>query len=113
VDADGNEIGGVRLPDLAAPLGTYTGWNPRRAGFAEGELCLLGSYIPFAATKSERRAAGDPRPSLEERYPSHDAYVEAVARAAHELREARLLLDEDVERYIEGAIKRRKHFAPA
>jgi hypothetical protein len=113
VDPDGNEIGGIRLPDLAAPLGTYTGWNPRRAGFADGELCLLGSYIPFATTKAERVAAGDPRPSLEERYPSHDAYVEAVASAAHELREARLLLDEDVERYIEGAIKRRKHFAPA
>ena len=112
VDADGNEIGGIRLPDVAAPIGTYTGWNPRRAGFAEGELCLLGSYLPFAATKAERLATGDPRPSLEERYPSHDAYVQAVAKAARDLRDARLLLDEDVERYIDAAIKRRKHFPP-
>lgn len=112
VDADGNEIGGIRLPDVAAPVGTYTGWNPRAVGFAEGELCLLGSYLPFAATKAERLAAGDPRPSLEERYPTHDAYVQAVARAARDLRDARLLLDEDVERYIEAARKRRKHFPP-
>ena len=110
VDADGNEIAGIRLPDVAAPLGTYTGWNPRRAGFAEGESSLLGCYIPFAATAAQRRTAGDPRPSLEERYASHDAYVDAVARAARELQQARLLLAEDVERYIQAATKRRKHF---
>ena len=112
VDADGNEIPGVKLPDVAAPMGTYTGWNPRRAGFAEGESSLLGSYIPFAATAAERRAAGDPRPSLQERYESHDAYVKAVASAAHELQESRLLLAEDVKRYIEAATRRRKHFPP-
>lgn len=111
VDADGNEIAGIRLPDVAAPMGTYTGWNPRRAGLAEGESTLLGCYIPFAATASQRLTAGDPRPSLEERYQSHDAYVDAVARAARELQESRLLLPEDVERYIEAARRRRKHFA--
>ena len=110
VDADGNEIAGIRLPDVAAPLGTYTGWNPRRAGFAEGESSLLGCYIPFAATAAQRRTADDPRPSLEERYQTHEAYVDAVARAARELQQARLLLAEDVERYIQAATKRRKHF---
>lgn len=110
VDADGNEIAGVKLPDVAAPIGTYTGWNPRRIGFAEGESSLLGSYFPFAATAAERGRAGDPRPSLEERYGTHDAYVKAVAAAARGLQEARLLVPDDVERYIEAAIKRRKHF---
>ena len=112
VDADGNEIAGVKLPDVAAPMGTYTGWNPRRAGFAEGESSLLGSYIPFAATAADRQASGDPRPSLQERYENHDAYVNAIAGAARELQESRLLLAEDVERYIEAATRRRKHFPP-
>ncbi len=111
VDRDGNEIGGVRLPEIAAPLGTHTGWNLRREGFAEGELALLGSYIPFARTKAQRRANGDPRPSLEERYASHEAYVQALARAARQLCEARLLLDEDVDRYIQSARRRSKYFA--
>jgi len=110
VDADGNELGGVRLPEIAAPLGTHTGWNPRRDGFAGGELALLGWYLPFAETAAERAANGDPRPSIEERYQSHQAYVEAVARAAQALCEARLLLAEDVERYIEAARRRAKYF---
>lgn len=100
VDADGNEIAGIRLPAISVPLGTHTGWNLRGAGFSAGALMLVGSYFPFAATKEERQANGDPRPSLEERYPSHDAYVAAVSRAAAELQEARLLLAEDAERYI-------------
>ncbi|HUY18884.1 MAG TPA: alpha/beta hydrolase domain-containing protein [Candidatus Binataceae bacterium] len=104
VDRDGNEIAGIRLPDLAAPRGTHTGWNLRRAGFAEGELAnIFGSYFPFAATKAEREAAADPRPSLAERYPTDRDYLEAVARAASDLQNARLLLAEDVERYLERA----------
>jgi hypothetical protein len=110
VDRDGNEIGGVRLPEVAAPLGTHTGWNPRREGFAAGELALLGSYFPFAQTAADRRASGDPRPSLEERYARHEDYVAAVARAAQQLCDARLLLPEDVERYIEQARRRSKYF---
>lgn len=100
VDADGNEIAGIRLPDVAVPLGTRTGWNIRSAGFAEGALMVVGSYLPFAATEKERRAAGDPRLSLEERYPSHEHYVDAVARAAAELQSERLLLAEDVDRCV-------------
>jgi hypothetical protein len=69
VDADGNEIAGVRAVALQAPLGTHTGWNLRAAGFMEDAPCYLnGSFIPFAATAAERLPSGDPRPSLEERY---------------------------------------------
>ena len=104
VDADGNEVAGIRLPDVAVPLGTRAGWNIRSAGFAEGALMAVGFYIPFAATAKERRETGDPRLSLEERYPSHEHYVNAVARAATELQNERLLLAEDVERYLAAAM---------
>jgi hypothetical protein len=104
VDGDGNEIAGVRSPRLEAPLGTHSGWNLRAAGFMENEGCYLqGSYIPFAKTAAERLAAGDPRPSLEERYPSQEAYVEAVSAAAQSLVAQRLLLAEDAERVIRAA----------
>ncbi len=103
VDEDGNEVPGVRIPAIAVPRGTHTGWNLRRQGFAEGELVLLGSYFPFAATKEERLASGDPRPSLEERYPTKDDYISKIAKAADELRAMRLLLSEDVERMVNAA----------
>lgn len=104
VNADGNEIAGVRPTALQAPLGTHTGWNTRRAGFGEGELCgLSGGYIPFAATRAERMAAGDPRPSLEERYKTHADYVAAVSRAAEGLRAQGFLLEEDATRLVREA----------
>ena len=104
VDADGNETSGVRPTALQAPLGTYTGWNLRRAGFGEGELCgLSGAYMPFAKTRAERLASGDPRPSLEERYGAHDGYVEAVRRAAQSLQADRFLLPEDASRLANEA----------
>jgi len=95
-DVDGNDIAGVRHPNIEVPIATYTGWALRRAPFAEGEDCALtGQYIPFAATKAERLADGDPRLSLEERYRNHGHYVSQVARAADRLVRQRLLLDED------------------
>jgi hypothetical protein len=103
IDQDGNEIPGVRVPDITVPRGTHTGWNLRRKGFGEGELLLLGSYFPFAATKAQRLASGDPRASLEERYGTKDDYVRKIARAAEELREMRLLLAEDIERIVNAA----------
>ena len=103
VDADGNEIAGIRSPDVAAPLGTLTGWNIRGPGFAEGALMVVGSFLPFAPTAEERTSSGDPRPSLAERYSSHADYVDAVSRVASALQEERLLLAEDVERYIAAA----------
>jgi hypothetical protein len=101
VDADGNETAGILLPDIAVPLATYTGWNLYKAPFPEGELCDRdGTYSPFAATRAEREEKNDPRPSLEERYGSHAAYVQRVAQAAQQLVAARLLLGEDAERFI-------------
>ncbi len=82
VDADGNDMGGVRYPDMQVPLGTYLGWALRKAGFAEGELLSTnGSISVFPRTKAEREKKGDPRLSVQERYASHEAYVEAVKRA--------------------------------
>lgn len=107
VDGDGNDIAGLRYPDVEVPVGTYSGWAVRKAGFAEGELLSTnGSFIPFARTEAERRASGDPRRSIEERYPSHEAYLEAVRRAAQARVEEGLMLQEDAERFIEAAQRR-------
>jgi hypothetical protein len=104
VDADGNDLGGVRSATLQAPLGTYTGWNLGRADRWPNHLCSLqGSFIPFARTQAERLAVGDPRPSLEERYGSHAGYVTAVRAAAERLVNQRLLLPADAERLISEA----------
>ena len=104
VDSDGNDIAGIRLPSVEVPLGTYTGWNLRPEGLAEDELSgLLGSFIPFARTKSERQKTGDPRPSLEERYRDQADYVQCVARAARALVEKRYLLPDDAARIINEA----------
>ena len=71
VDADGNDLAGIRSVFQQVPIGTYTGWNLFRAGRLEGGMCnLQGSFIPFAATAAERDAVGDPRLSLAERYPA-------------------------------------------
>jgi hypothetical protein len=104
VDKDGNEIAGVRLPEVAAPVATTTGWALRRAGFSENEGCEAnGQHIPFKRTRAERMAAGDPRLSLEERYDSHKGYVNVVAARAKALQARRLLLAEDVKHYIDEA----------
>jgi len=96
VDADGNDIDGLRNVNVQVPLGTYTGWNIRKAGFSEGDSTdLTGGFIPFFKTKAERLAVGDPRPSLEERYPTHEAYVNAIGKSADDLKSKRLLLEKD------------------
>jgi hypothetical protein len=103
-DAVGNEIAGIRLPPVSAPIATTTGWGLRRAGFGLNDGCeSSGQEIAFATTKAEREAAGDPRPSLEERYGTHGGYVSAVAKAAHQLVKERLLLQEDAQNYIREA----------
>jgi hypothetical protein len=106
VDGDGNDLGGVRSVYVAAPIGTYTSWNHFRPDWFDGGFCNFnGSFIPFAATKAEREAAGDPRPSLEERYPDKAAYVDAVRRAVVQLAGQGLLLPEDGERLVAEAEK--------
>jgi hypothetical protein len=98
VDADGNETAGIRMPATAVPLATYTGWNLRSAAIgAPDELySMVGSFIPFARTKAERAAAGDPRLSVEERYASKQSYLDKVQAAARDLVEGRYLLERDV-----------------
>ena len=96
VDADGNDLAGVRPVNVEVPIGTYTGWNLFRDDLFQNEACeLTGSFVPFAATKAERIQTGDPRLSLEERYPNKAAYVRAVREAADRLITARMLLPED------------------
>jgi hypothetical protein len=98
VNADGNDIGGLRGVNIQVPVGSYMGWNPRKAGFSEGDSCdLTGGYIPFFRTKAEREAAGDPRLSLEERYPTHDDYVAKVTAAANALVAKRLMRPQDAQ----------------
>jgi hypothetical protein len=104
VDADGNDVGGVPSVLRQAPLGTYMGWNVITSGFDKGKICLLnGSFVPFAKTKAERTASGDPRRSLEERYRNHHAYVEVVRAAAEKAVAERFLLREDANRLIAEA----------
>ena len=90
MDQDGNEVGGIRLPDLAAPLATHTGWNIRHpeTGGPGQTLRMIGSTIPFASTRADREASGDPRPSIEERYPTRDDYLETVRGESSELVDA-------------------------
>jgi len=103
-DQDGLDIAGIRPIEIRVPIGTHTGWNVRRQGFRAPNMCpLTGSFIPFAATKEQRAAAGDPRKSLEERYGSHDGYVKAVADQTKALVAERFLLEEDAARFIKGA----------
>ncbi|MEO8050189.1 MAG: alpha/beta hydrolase domain-containing protein [Acidobacteriota bacterium] len=108
VDRDGNETSGIRLPELAAPLATYTGWNLRDAsiGAPEEIQSMVGSFIPFARTKAEREKTGDPRPSIEERYASKEAYLERVETAGRELAREHLLLEGDVDKIREKASAR-------
>lgn len=102
VDRDGNETAGIRLPGIAVPLGTHTGWNVYRD--QPDELADRdGSFIAFARTKAEREAADDPRPSLEERYGTRDAYAAQVKAAAAALVAGRLLLPDDAERFVAAA----------
>ncbi len=112
VDADGNEAAGVRLPDIAVPLATYSGWNEYKAPYPAGELADRdGSCLPFAVDKVARQAAGDPRPSIAERYKSGADYVAKVQAVVSALQKDRLLLAEDAERYIERA-QREPRVAP-
>ena len=101
VDADGNDLAGIRSVFAQVPIGTYTGWNLGRKDRFEGGLCnLQGSFIPFAANRAERLATGDPRLSIDERYPSRETYVAAFKKAADDLVAQRYLLPEDAKLLI-------------
>jgi hypothetical protein len=105
VDADGNEVAGIRVPEVAVPLATTTGWNFRseRIGNPTTIVALLGSYVPLARTRAERDARRDPRPSIEERYNGRDDYLQRIRKAADALVKDRLMLAEDVDDVLQRA----------
>jgi len=106
VDRDGNETAGIRSIDIRVPVGTFTGWALRREGHGKGDLSSLnGMFIPFKTTREERRAANDPRLSLQERYRDRERYLKAVRSAAEELVSEGFLLPEDAKIEIEKAEK--------
>lgn len=95
-DADGNEISGIRLPDVRVPLQTYTGWALRSAATGLNDGCEgSGQRIPFAATKADRMASGDPRLSIQERYPTFLDYYYKVVKAISDMVNERFMLPED------------------
>ncbi len=97
VDADGNELSGVRLPQITVPLATYTGWNLRdpATGAPDQRVSFLGSYLPFAKTGAERERSGDPRESITERYLGREDYLNRYSGAVDELVKQRWILPED------------------
>jgi hypothetical protein len=105
VDADGNDLGGIRLPEQAVPLGTYADWSFRseRLGAPDTLIAMQGSYIPFAKTRAEREKSGDPRLSIEERYPSRADYVRRVEEAAKRLAQDRYILQEHIKTIVDNA----------
>ena len=105
VDSDGNEVAGIRLPEVSVPLVTTTGWNLRHPDIG-GETQLLmfaGSTLPFPRTRLAREVSGDPRFSIEERYRSREEYLRRVREAATALVARRYLLEEDIELCIDHA----------
>ena len=105
VDADGNEIAGVHLPQFSVPLGTYTGWNLRqpKIGASDATYVNIGSMFPFALTRADRSATGDPRPSIEERYKGERDFLAKTEAAARELVKQRYVLERDVPHIVDLA----------
>jgi hypothetical protein len=97
VDADGNDSGGIRLPEIAVPLGTYTGWNVTLPQLSDLRYLagLIGSFDPFPRTPEERLRTGDSRKSIEERYPNRKEYVRQLTRSVEDLVRQRFMLAAD------------------
>ncbi len=103
-NSDGNEIVGVPVPEIAAPLATYADWSVRGAGHSPGVACYFyASTLPFAATRAARLADGDSRLAFHERFASKAVHVAEVQAAANALVTQRLLLPEDVSVYVNAA----------
>jgi hypothetical protein len=115
VDGDGNEVAGIRMPDIRVPVGTHTGWVPRAASTGGGGqlLDMMGTTAPFAATARERAERNDARPSLEERYRDREAYVSRVRAAAEALANAGYIVPEDVDVATQLAAARYDAVAPS
>jgi hypothetical protein len=111
VDEDGNELAGIKMPEVAVPLATYTGWNlfNEKSGPADEVSSMAGSYLAFARTRAERERSGDPRRSLEERYRDREQYLGRIAEAGLKLIEQRLLLREDLAEVVSRARRYWEH----
>jgi Alpha/beta hydrolase domain len=105
VDSDGNDIAGIRLPELQVPLATYTGWGLRSGAWANDGCEASGQYIPFQATQALRVAAGDPRPSVQERYQSYNQYRSMVIQAVDKLVRQRFLICDDTQDIVTRLLK--------
>jgi hypothetical protein len=107
VDDDGNERAGIAVPEIRVPLAAYTGWSLRHPdiGGAAQLLYFAGATLPFPKTRDERAKSGDARPSIEERYPSREAYLERVRTAARDMVGERYLLEEDIETSVTFAAR--------
>ncbi len=107
VDGDGNEVAGVRMPEMQAPLATYTGWNlfNEKSGPTHEISSMVGSYIPLPRTRVEGKASNDPRPSIEERYKSRAEYLGRVAEAGMDLIDAGLVLERDLPGIVRNAAR--------
>ena len=105
VDADGNETSGIRLPELRVPLATYMGWNLRNpsVGSPTEQFPLIGSMVAFPKTRAEREKSGDPRLSIEERYPNQQEYLSKIEAAARDLAKQRFLLEADIPQVVARA----------
>jgi hypothetical protein len=105
VDADGNELAGIRMPELSVPLATYTGWNlfNERSGPPTVVSSMQGSFIPLARTRADRERSGDPRRAVDERYTGRDQYLGLISKAAMELVERGYVLKTDVSRIVDQA----------
>jgi hypothetical protein len=99
-DKDGNDIAGIRLPELTVPLATYTGWGLRSGNWANDGCEASGQYIPFKATQAQRLASGDPRLSVQERYRTYKAYHDATIKAVDDLVKQRFMLCSDADDYV-------------
>jgi len=114
LDADGNEVAGIRVPDISVPVGTHTGWVSRHAstGGAGQLLDMQGATVPFAGTEAERTERNDPRPSISERYRDRQDYATKVRAAAETLASQRYILHEDIDLAVELALERYDALAP-
>ena len=99
VDADGNEVSGIRLPIVSVPLATITGWQFRspRIGAPSTLIAMAGAYIEFPKTRADRERTADPRNSIVERYGTRAEYVRRVREAATTLADQRFILRDDVQ----------------
>jgi hypothetical protein len=112
-DQDGNDVGGIAIPDIAVPLGTFTGWNYHLPVYSNLDYLagLVGSFTPFSRTAEQRKSSGDARPSLAERYPDRDAYLGRVRTAAKSLASRRLLVPDDIEAIVAESASRWDYFS--